>query len=114
LVNLYVLAKELCMPSPGTAEIIQFPARRPAPATDGQDRLTRALAALDSAIAEQRAAMVTWREALDDLKKTTHGLGLSMQRYRGSLDRLGDDVATLHQEAVRLERWADDALADRR
>jgi ABC-type transporter Mla subunit MlaD len=106
------------MPNATTAEIIPFPgccvtvppsATDPAP--DGQVRLSQALASLDKAISEQRVAMGTWRAALDELRKTTQGLGLSMQRYRGSLDRLGAEVATLNDQATRLERWADDALA---
>ena len=45
-------------PPPVTAEIIAFPLRRSGPATDaGQERLQRALAALDEAVAGQRAAI---------------------------------------------------------
>ncbi len=94
------------------AEIIPFPVRQPMglAGSDPQERLRKALAALDTAMTEQKAAMAGWRDSLDQLKKSTQGLGLSMQRYRGSLDKLGADVADLHKQATQLESWADDAL----
>jgi hypothetical protein len=97
------------------AEIIPFPVKpaAPAPANDAQDRLARALASLDAALAEQRQAMSGWRESLDHLRKATTGLGLSMQRYDRTLGKLGLDVSALHTQSVRLERWADDALKQR-
>ncbi len=103
-----------------TAQVIPFPSRAPVapaavqPATttnDPADRLARALASLDAALTEQRAAMAGWRESLDQLRKTTNGLGLNMQRYHRTLGKLGEDVAGLHSQAVRLERWADETLA---
>jgi hypothetical protein len=112
-----------------SAQIIPFPPRQPvaqtqvSPVSDvastqpamGQqaaphDRLTRALAALDAALNEQRAAMAGWRDTLEQLRKTTTGLGLSMQRYSRALGKLGDDVAELNAGATRLERWADGAM----
>jgi hypothetical protein len=42
------------------------------------------------------------------------GLGDSLNRYRGSLDSLGERVDGLHAQAVRLERTADTALAVQR
>ena len=94
------------------AEIIPFPVRQPMglAGSDPQERLRKALAALDTAMTEQKAAMAGRRDSLDQLKKSTQGLGLSMQRYRGSLDKLGADVADLHKQATQLESWADDAL----
>ncbi len=94
------------------AEIIPFPVRQPMglAGSDPQERLRKALAALDTAMTEQKAAMAGWRDSLDQLKKSTQGLGLSMQRYRGSLDKLGADVAGLHKQATQLESWADDTL----
>jgi hypothetical protein len=98
--------------SPLTAEIIPFPLRRPAPPTEeGQDRLRRALADLESAIAGQRQAVATWRQALADLGNAVSGLGGSLQRYQGSLVSLGTRVEGLHTQAVQLERIADAALA---
>ena len=97
---------------PVTAEIIPFPSRRPrSSADDGQERLRRALAGLDEAVAGQRAAVAAWRGALADLGTVVSGLGDSLQRYRGNLDALGARVAGLHAQAVQLERTADAALA---
>jgi hypothetical protein len=97
------------MPEPTSVivEIIPFPSRRPAPSKDdGHERLQRALAGLDTAIAGQRAAVAAWRSALADLSTVVSGLGQSLQRYRGSLDTLGTRVAGLHAQAVQLERTA--------
>jgi hypothetical protein len=98
-----------------TAQIIRFPTRAaaPTPSADPQERLARALAALDAALTEQRIAMGGWRDSLDQLRRTTNGLGLSMQRYQRTLGKLGDDVAALHAQSVRLERWAETALTPR-
>jgi hypothetical protein len=105
-----------------SAQIIPFPSRRPAtptdamptgalPTGDGQERLRRALLALDAAVSEQRVAVAAWRGALADLGTVMHGLGESVQRYRGSLDALDSRVAGLNAQAVQLERTADAALA---
>jgi hypothetical protein len=94
------------------AIIIPFPSRQPAPPTDeGQQRLHRALMALDEAVQGQRSAVAAWRAALADLGTVMSGLGESMQRYRSSLDTLDTRVAGLHAQAVQLERTADKALA---
>jgi hypothetical protein len=95
-----------------SAQIIPFPSRQPAAPTDeGQERLRRALVALDEAVAGQREAVAAWRGALADLGTVMSGLGDSMQRYRGSLEALDNRVGKLHAEAVQLERTADAALA---
>jgi ABC-type transporter Mla subunit MlaD len=95
-----------------SAQIIPFPSRQPvAPTDDGQERLRRALLALDEAVAGQRDAVAAWRGALADLGTVMSDLGDSMQRYRGSLEALDSRVANLHAEAVQLERTADAALA---
>jgi len=92
--------------------VIPFPSRRPMPPTDeGQERLHRALLALDEAVQGQRSAVAAWRAALADLGTVMSGLGDSMQRYRSSLDTLDTRVAGLHAQAVQLERTADKALA---
>jgi len=98
--------------TPPTAEIIPFPLRRPPVAeNDGQERLRRALAGLDDAVAGQRAAVAAWRSALAELGTVVSGLGTSLQRYHGSLDTLGARVAGLHAQAVQLENIADAAMA---
>jgi hypothetical protein len=95
-----------------TAEIIPFPSRQPAPTgIDGQERLRRALAGLDEALAEQRAVFAAWRSSLGELSTVVAGLGDSMQRYCGNLDTLGTRVAGLHAQAEQLEQTADAALA---
>jgi hypothetical protein len=97
-----------------SAQIIPFPVRRPHPATDdGQERLRRALLALETAVAGQRDAVAAWRGALADLGLVVSGLGSSMQRYRGSLDTLDRRVACLHAQAVQLERTAGITLVRR-
>ena len=99
-------------PVPTNAEIIPFPPRRAVlPSESGQERLRRALLALDAAVAGQRSAVAAWRGALADLSTVVSGLGESMQRYRGSLETLDGRVAGLHAHAVQLEQTADVALA---
>jgi ABC-type transporter Mla subunit MlaD len=114
--DLLTIAASECriMPDPTSvsADIIPFPQRRPASAIDdGQERLRRALLALDAAVTGQRAAVAAWRSTLAELGTVMAGLGESMQRYRGSLDTLGSRVAGLNAQAVQLERTADAALA---
>lgn len=55
--------------------------------------------------------MAGWRESLEQLRKATTGLGLSVQRYNRTLGKLGEDVAELNAGARRLERWADEAVS---
>ena len=104
-------------PMPASAEIIKFPSRRvnlptsDAQPADGHERLRRALLGLEAAVAGQRSAVAAWRSALADLATVMAGLGESMQRYRGSLDKLDGRVAGLHEQAVQLERTADAAIA---
>lgn len=99
-------------PVPVSAEIIPFPPRRAASPTEGgQERLRRALLALDAAVTRQRGAVAAWRGALAELSTVMAGLGQSMQRYQGSLNTLDCRVAGLHAQAVRLEQTADAALA---
>jgi hypothetical protein len=96
---------------PVSAEIIPFPVRRAALPTDGgQERLRRALLALDAAVAGQRNAVAAWRGALADLGAAMAGLSASMQHYHGSLATLDGRVTGLHAQVVQLERTADAAL----
>ncbi|MEA2740357.1 MAG: hypothetical protein QOH05_3664 [Acetobacteraceae bacterium] len=97
--------------APWSASIIPFP-MRPRPAEPApEERLARALASLNEALAEQRIAVATWRAALGDLKETTNGLQDSLQRYRTNLGSLGDSVSALRDKACALEQWADGAGA---
>jgi hypothetical protein len=97
-----------------TAQIIPFPLRRPVPATnDSRERLKRALAGLDEAVAEQRAAVAKWRGSLAELSTVVSRLGAGLQCYRGHLDTLSTRVARLHTQAVLLERTAGVVSANR-
>jgi hypothetical protein len=95
-----------------TAQIIPFPRQSLPQAHDsGNERLQRALAALNAAVEDQRVAVASWRSALADLTKVVSGLGNSLQRYRCSLDGIAARVGTLRTQALQLERIADAALA---
>ena len=94
-----------------TAEIIAFPERRSETLPeDPSERLRRALAALDAALAAQRTAVKTWRESLSDLQGTMQGLGTSLSGYHDTLGTLGTRVTALNTEARRLEAWASETL----
>jgi glutathione S-transferase len=106
---------------PTTATIIPFPrpareqAEPPAPAdqeaaADPQERLRRALIALNAALATQREAVAGWRGALGDLRGSVQDLNTSLQSYNSKLGALGERVGTVNTEAKRLEAWADRVL----
>jgi uncharacterized coiled-coil protein SlyX len=76
-----------------------------------EDRLARAVAGLSQALAEQRAAVTAWRDALGTLKTSTAGLQKSLTRYQGKLQTLSDSVATLRTQAQSLGEWADNVTA---
>ncbi|WP_428484170.1 hypothetical protein [Rhodopila sp.] len=115
-----------------SAEIIAFPLRRavqsvaspvqpedlPAQAfrqvLPAQERLARALDALNNAMAEQRAAMTAWRSALAELKTSTSGLGQSLERYRTNLGALSQGVASLRSQTKALQNWAETAAPARK
>jgi hypothetical protein len=92
-----------------TAIIIPFPARAAGPVAGPDARLARALASLEAALVQQRAALAGWRDVLKDLKSTTTTLDDNLRRYRVSLRSLGGSVNALHQKAKALEAWADRA-----
>ncbi len=101
-----------------SAEIIPFPARIPpawptaaGPMTDDPGRLARALALLDLALAEQRAAVTVWQDALATLGSSLAGLEDSLRGYDNRLAGLRDRTDVLHAKALHLEAWADTALA---
>jgi ABC-type transporter Mla subunit MlaD len=69
--------------------------------------LAVALDSLNTALADQRSAIATWRDVLGELKATTEGLDDSLRRYRTNLRTLGHSVSTLRAKAKALEQWAD-------
>ncbi len=80
-----------------SAEIIVFPqpvrnvalARETPPAAETpSEHLRRALAMLESAQAEQRAALAQWRGALAQLSNSTNGLHASLATYQARLDQI--------------------------
>jgi septal ring factor EnvC (AmiA/AmiB activator) len=108
----------------GSAQVIPFRPRavRPdatsttpvASTAEGQERLARALASLDAALAEQQAAMDQFRLALGDLDRAVSGLEAGLVRYGDELVALNHEIDRLGIEARALEAWADDALAKAR
>jgi hypothetical protein len=110
------------MSESSTAEIIQFPSRPNTPSatsleparsepTAEEARLARALAGLNDALTAQRAAVAAWRASLGALSTATGRLGASLRGYNDTLGQLDARVTTLRAEAVKLEAWADDAIA---
>lgn len=77
-----------------------------------QERLARALARLNEALADQSAAIAGWRGAMCNLSNSMHALRRSAQDYQSNLSTLDRKVAGLRAEAERLGRWADAALAN--
>ena len=96
-------------PQHPTAAIIPFPMPAKAEVPRPEDRLSRALQALNDALAEQQAALTAWRSALGDLKTSTASLDGSLQRYRNNLGSLSTSVSSLQTQARALEQWADNA-----
>ena len=90
-----------------SAVIIAFPA----PVISPQERLARALAKLDAALTEQREAVKRWRDNMAELRDTMSQLGDSVQTLNGSLATLGERNAAVRADALKLEAWADAALA---
>lgn len=99
------------MPEQPSATIIAFPRKPPVGAPEKQERLQRALAALEQALAEQRHAVARWRESLGELRGSVQGLGKSLGAYQDRLGALADGIEGINREARRMESWADRALA---
>jgi ABC-type transporter Mla subunit MlaD len=97
--------------APGRAKSGPATPRPAMPTVAGEDRLQRALAALDAAVTGQRAAVAEWRRSLEQLGTTMKGLGTSLGRYRDSLTHLEGKVGSLNHQAAALEQLADRALA---
>jgi hypothetical protein len=102
-----------------TAEIIQFPTRPNVPdllaqshaeQSEAEERLNRALASLNSALTEQRAAVGIWKSSISDLSTATGRLGVSLRNYHDSLGQLDVRVSTLRAESLKLEAWAGEGL----
>jgi signal transduction histidine kinase len=87
-----------------TAEILPFPEKP-------EDRLRRALRALDAALAEQGTAVAGLRQELGALSGAVQGLGSSLQAYSQGLAETQEAVLGAHAEARRLEATADAMLA---
>jgi signal transduction histidine kinase len=87
-----------------TAAILPFPEKP-------EDRLRRALRALDVALAEQGAAIAGLRRELGTLSGAVQGLGDSLQSYSRGLAETQEAVLGAHAEAQRLEATADAMLA---
>jgi hypothetical protein len=96
------------MQARSSAEIIPFPAR-PARVErqDPQARLNQALAALDAALARQRAAVSGWQGAIRALHRSVSGLDGNLARYQQSLAALEGQVGTLDDQARQIKDWAD-------
>ena len=89
------------------AEILAFPSLgRPA-----ESRLARAMQELDTALAEQRAAVTAWRDSLRELQKSVQGLNVGLRRYQTTLQVLAADLAALNKAARALEQQADGVIA---
>jgi len=87
-----------------TAEILPFPEKP-------EDRLRRALRALDLALVEQGAAVAGLRQELGALSSAVGDLGSSLQAYSGVLAATQEEVLGAHAEARRLEATAAAMLA---
>ena len=93
-----------------SAHIIPFPTRIQPAKPRPEERLARALADLNAAMEEQKAAVAAWRGALGELQTTTDGLGESLRRYQISLGALSGSVSALEGKAQLMEQWADGVL----
>ncbi len=107
----------MTLPTTGTVIPFPTPVRAPAPqaehdpaSEDPQERLRRALAALNTALAAQREAVAGWRGALGTLRGSVQDLNTSLLSYNDKLGALGERVGSLNTEAKRLEAWADGVL----
>ena len=89
---------------PPTAEILPFP-------VTPEDRLRRALRALDRALDEQGAAVAGLRRELGALSGAVDELGGSLRCYSRGLAETQEAVLGAHAEARRLEAMADAMLA---
>ncbi len=89
---------------PPTAEILSFPEKP-------EDRLRRALQALDRALKEQSMAVAGLRREMGALSGAVAELGGSLRSYSRGLAETREAVLGAHAEARRLEAMADAMLA---
>jgi len=92
-----------------SAEIFLFPqtAHAVPPAPSPEERLRNALAELDAALDEQRAALADFRSNLCELGGAVAGLETSIHRYATQLTTTQSDVLAAHGSARKLEATAD-------
>jgi hypothetical protein len=90
-----------------TATIILFPTKPNTPVAAS----TIAPSVIAPSPEEARLARAAWRLSLGELSTATGRLGATLQSHHDNLGQLGDRVATLHTEAVKLESWADNVIA---
>lgn len=83
-----------------TAAILPFPEKP-------EDRLRRALRALDAALAEQAAAVAGLRQELGALSGAVGSLGGSLEAYAGGLAKTQVALAEAGAQARQLEATAD-------
>jgi chromosome segregation ATPase len=81
-----------------TAEIIPFPA------AFAPDRLTRALAKLEEALAAQHDAVTQWRGKLEALRGAVGGIERSLHSYGNELASLQGSVTRLREASERLAK----------
>jgi hypothetical protein len=65
------------------------------------------MAALDEALAGQRAAVSAWQTALAALRGSVAGLDGSLHDYQDALGALRRRTEALRAQSLRLEAWAD-------
>ena len=97
-----------------TGQVIPFPIARTRQPNRDQDRLTAALASLESALAEQREAMAGFRASLGELGAAVHALEGGAVGLSTRLGALHRQVGTVNRSARELETWADGVLAQAR
>jgi hypothetical protein len=79
-----------------SAEIIPFPS------ASVPDRLTRAVARLQAALAAQHEAVTEWRGKLETLKGTVGRMETSVHQYGNDLASLQGSVTRLRETAERM------------
>ena len=93
------------MPSPlPSAEILAFPEKP-------EDRLRRALRALDEALQGQAEAVAGLRQEVGALSGAVDGLGGSFRTYSAGLQAIRTALATAGTQASQLAATADAMLA---